>query len=195
VPAETGALTSAADRAARRLVIGITGAVSAAAMPMVLLRLRQAHDMPLLVLMSESACRFVGPSVVALHAGAPPVTDMFAPAGAMAVPHIEATQGAALFVVMPATANIIGKAAGGIADDLVSAAIMASACPLLFVPSMNGRMWANPAVQENVAKLRGRGHDVVEPVAGPEIADLQPTEGCMPPVSTLIAEIARRIAV
>jgi phosphopantothenoylcysteine decarboxylase/phosphopantothenate--cysteine ligase len=80
--------------------------------------------------------------------------------------HICLTEAADLFVVAPATANILGKVAGGLADDLVSTMIMAADCPVIFAPTMNSRMWANPIVQDNVAKLRRFNYGLIEPQEG-----------------------------
>jgi phosphopantothenoylcysteine decarboxylase/phosphopantothenate--cysteine ligase len=80
--------------------------------------------------------------------------------------HLEAGRAADLLLVAPATANIFGKTAGGIADDLLSTAIMASAAPVLFAPAMNWRMWQNPIVQRNVAVLRELGYAFVGPETG-----------------------------
>lgn len=80
--------------------------------------------------------------------------------------HIALKDGASLFLAAPATANIIGKFAGGIADDLVSTTFLAMTCPVMVAPAMNPNMFAHPAVQENIAKLKGWGIHIVEPEAG-----------------------------
>ena len=80
--------------------------------------------------------------------------------------HLTLTEAADVFIVAPATANIIGKAAGGIADDLVSTMLMSAQCPLLMVPAMNTRMWDNPIVQRNVRTLEDHGCHFVPPGEG-----------------------------
>jgi len=81
--------------------------------------------------------------------------------------HIALKEGASLFLTAPATANIIGKFANGIADDLVSTTFLAMTCPVMIAPAMNPYMFAHRAVQENIAKLKGWGVHVVEPESGP----------------------------
>jgi phosphopantothenoylcysteine decarboxylase/phosphopantothenate--cysteine ligase len=125
-----------------------------------------------------------------LHSGNWVYTDFFDYRGDTIVPHIELTRRADLFLVMPATANILAKGANGIADDLVSLAIVAASCPVLFVPSMNSVMWQNQAVQKNVRTLRVLGHRVMEPTEGLEISNLEPTHGCMPSLSRVADEIS-----
>jgi phosphopantothenoylcysteine decarboxylase/phosphopantothenate--cysteine ligase len=80
--------------------------------------------------------------------------------------HLRPSERADLIVVAPATANIIGKLAGGIADDLVSTLLLGAACPVLLAPAMNTRMWQHPAVQRNVAFLRQHGFQLVGPEEG-----------------------------
>ena len=92
--------------------------------------------------------------------------------------------------MLPATANIIAKAAHGIADEVVSLSILAASCPVVFVPSMNEIMWNKKIVQKNVAELRRAGHVVIEPVVGLEISTLTPSNGCMPPVDQVFASLA-----
>jgi phosphopantothenoylcysteine synthetase/decarboxylase len=80
--------------------------------------------------------------------------------------HIELKEGASLLLVAPATANIIGKFANGIADDLLSTTFLSVSCPVVIAPAMNPNMWEHPAVQANIKKLKSWGITVVEPAAG-----------------------------
>jgi phosphopantothenoylcysteine decarboxylase/phosphopantothenate--cysteine ligase len=80
--------------------------------------------------------------------------------------HISLTDKADLVVIAPATANVIGKAAHGIADDMLTSLLLAVICPVLVAPAMNDRMWAHPAVQDNIAILKKRGYRFVEPDSG-----------------------------
>ena len=82
------------------------------------------------------------------------------------MPHISLSDHADLIIIAPATANIIGKFAGGVGDDFLSTLLLSARPPVLVAPAMNPRMWAAPAVQENVAALRARGHLVMEPGVG-----------------------------
>lgn len=160
-------------------------------MPQFILYLRRRGLQTIQILMSAAACRFVTPYAMRLHSGRHVYTDTFETHGCTSVPHIELPRKSDLFLVMPATANILGKAANGICDDLISTTIFAATCPVMFVPSMNGAMWERPIVQENVQKLRRAGYRILDPSEGIEISSLEPTRGCMPPLSKVAEEIAR----
>ena len=82
---------------------------------------------------------------------------------------------------MPATADILGKAANGIADNLLSTCILAASCPVVFVPSMNAQMWCKPVVQRNVATLKQDGYGVIAPVPGLAMSDGESAGGCIMP--------------
>jgi phosphopantothenoylcysteine decarboxylase/phosphopantothenate--cysteine ligase len=86
------------------------------------------------------------------------------------VPHIELAQSADVVLVYPATVNIIGKVANGIADELITALVIAAECPVFFVPLTNDAMWRHPAVQRNVARLKEDGYAVLPPLPSIEIA-------------------------
>ncbi len=90
---------------------------------------------------------------------------------------------------MPATANIIGKVANGIGDDLISTSIISSNSPVVFVPSMNEAMWLNKIVQNNVRKLRDYGYYVIEPSEGVEVSDSKHGYGAMPPIKIVLEKL------
>ena len=108
------------------------------------------------VALTESACRFVAPLTFQTLSGRPVLTSLWDCNTPYAAAHIGVTEAADLIVVAPATANLIGKMAGGIADDLVSTLLISADSPVLVVPGMNARMWAHPIVQDNVARLRDK---------------------------------------
>jgi phosphopantothenoylcysteine decarboxylase/phosphopantothenate--cysteine ligase len=124
-----------------------------------------------------------------LSSGSWVFTDTFQIAQEVRVPHVQLTRQAELFVIMPATANIIGKLASGICDDLVSAAAVACTCPLILVPTMNASMWENPIVQRNVRILRTAGRAIVEPARGYEVADWQLSAVTIPPFDALVRQL------
>lgn len=111
------------------------------------------------VIMTAAAERFVTVGAIEALTGHPVATDDRP--GDVLVPHINLPAWADLFVVLPATANILAKAAHGIADDLLSTTILAAEPPVFFVPSMNVDMWRRPAVQRNVTTLEADGHHVI----------------------------------
>jgi phosphopantothenoylcysteine decarboxylase/phosphopantothenate--cysteine ligase len=176
------------------LLIGITGCVAATVMPYYVMYLRQSYARHIHVIMTRSARRFVTPYTLRLHSGNWVFTDSFQTRGSIKVPHIELTRNADLFLVMPATANIIGKAAHSVCDDLVSTAIVACPGPVVFVPSMNGVMWNNKGVQQNVERVRELGYYVIEPQRGFEISDLEETYGVMPPLHEVVVQLQRILA-
>ena len=117
------------------------------------------------VAMTPSAMRFVGPSSFQGVTGNPVLTGMW-PTDASPEPHVALGDWAQLILLAPATANVIGRVAGGRSDDIVTATVLAARCPVVVAPAMNDAMWSKPAVRENVATLRHRGVTVVEPETG-----------------------------
>jgi phosphopantothenoylcysteine synthetase/decarboxylase len=102
------------------------------------------------------------------------------------VVHLDLTRWADLMLVMPATANVLGKAAAGIADDVLTTCILAATSPVVFVPSMNDAMWVKPAVQRNVATLRADGYGVIPPAVGLAAVDGKPGEGATPDILVVL---------
>lgn len=177
------------DLLCARLLLAITGSPAALSMPQTVLMMRQALVGEVRVIMSRGATRFVRPYTMRLFAGSWVHTETHSTAGGVLVPHIDLTDGIDLMLVMPATANAIGKAANGICDDLVSSAITACVAPVVLVPSMNGHMWRNRVVQRNIALARDAGYHVLEPGSGPQLADLREEAGWMPPVEQILDEL------
>jgi phosphopantothenoylcysteine decarboxylase/phosphopantothenate--cysteine ligase len=118
------------------------------------------------VVMTEAATRFVGPLTFQALTGRTVFTSQWEASERYDHQHIRLTDMADLMVIAPATANIIGKAASGIADDLVSTMIVSADSSVLMAPAMNARMWSNPVVQQNVERLRSLGYHFVGPEAG-----------------------------
>jgi phosphopantothenoylcysteine decarboxylase/phosphopantothenate--cysteine ligase len=116
--------------------------------------------------MTASAARFVGPLTMAALTGHDVAVGMFEQARKASNSHIELARWGQAVILAPATANIIAKAAHGLADDLLSTILLVSSAPLLVAPAMNPQMFAHPAVSENLACLRGRGVRVVGPASG-----------------------------
>lgn len=118
------------------------------------------------VIMTENAQKFIAPLTFQTLSGSKVITDMFDEADEWDVKHISLAQKADVFVVVPATANIIGKIAGGIADDMLTTTIMAATCRRIIAPAMNTAMWDNPIVKDNIEKLRKYGFEVLDTDTG-----------------------------
>ena len=104
--------------------------------------------------------------------------------------HVDLSAWAELLLVMPATANVLGKAAHGIADDLLTSCLLAATCPTIYVPSMNSAMWSKPVVQRNVRRLRKDGAVVIDPVPGVQASTGAISLGSMAPLSQIITSLA-----
>ncbi len=149
----------------RRIVLGVTGGIAAyKAAELVRELVRRGSQVR--VIMTEHACRFVAPLTFETLSGNPAATDLFRSPGPFEIGHISLAEFAETLVIAPATANLIGKMAAGIADDLLTTVILAVQAPILICPAMNEKMYANVAVRENLAKLVSRGHSVLEPGYG-----------------------------
>jgi phosphopantothenoylcysteine decarboxylase / phosphopantothenate---cysteine ligase len=148
-----------------RILLGVTGGIAAYKSCLLVRRLVDAgHE--LRVAMSAHAARFVGPLTFSTLSGHPVAVDPFAEGRVDHAEHIDLSAWAEHFIVAPATANILAKAANGLADDFLSTLLCAFDKPVLFAPAMNHRMWANPAVRRNCAQLGADGHVLVEPGSG-----------------------------
>jgi phosphopantothenoylcysteine decarboxylase len=146
----------------RELVIGVTGGIAAYKTAALVSRLVQAGA-GVSVVMTESATKLVGPKTFEALTGRPVRTDCFGPGGH---PHIELAQQGELLCVAPATANILAKAACGLADDLLSTVLLSFDGPVLLAPAMNAKMWEKAAVQRNVRRLREDGFILIDPDEG-----------------------------
>ena len=152
---------TAGQLAGYECLVCVTGGIAAYKTCTLVSRLVQA-GCGVTVAMTRSARRFVGPTSFQALSGRPVLTSLWR--GGM--PHLDPGATADLAIVAPATANILGKLANGIADEIVSALLIATDCPLLIAPAMNSRMWNHPAVQRNLARLREDGCVIVGPESG-----------------------------
>src|SRR5687767_9308614 len=137
------------------LILGVTGSI-AAFKAVILLRELTRLGARVTVCLTEHAARFVGPLTFRTLSGRAVLTDLFDPQSDDAVEHVALAERAHAIVVAPATANLIAKAAHGIADDALTTVLLAARCPVLLAPAMDGGMWDHAAVVQNVALLRER---------------------------------------
>jgi phosphopantothenoylcysteine decarboxylase/phosphopantothenate--cysteine ligase len=149
----------------KRVLLGVTGGIGAyKSAQLVRDLLRSGAEVS--VVMTSSATEFITPLTMETLSGNPVGLEMFSLTEERSISHIERAAWADVMIVAPATANFLAKAAGGIADDLLSTILLATRCPLIIAPAMNTRMWEHEAVQKNLAVLRDRGAAVVEPAEG-----------------------------
>lgn len=173
-----------------RVVLGVSGGI-AAYKACSLLRLLTESGHSVRVVPTEAALRFVGEPTWAALSGQPVATGVWD--DVHEVPHVRIGQEADLVVVAPATADLLAKAANGLADDLLTNVLLTARCPVLMAPAMHTEMWEHPATQANVATLRGRGVVVLEPAAG-RLTGADTGKGRLPEPEELFAA-ARRLLV
>jgi phosphopantothenoylcysteine decarboxylase/phosphopantothenate--cysteine ligase len=165
------------DGARGRVLLGVSGGIAAyKAAELARLLVKDGSDddageatpksCDVRVIMTAAAREFIAPLTFESLTGNPVATEMFAPRAESAHAHIELARWAQVFVVAPATANVIAKIALGLADDLLSTAALACECPVIVAPAMNASMWRHPAVEANYAALRLRGTIFVGPAKG-----------------------------
>ena len=153
------------DGRRRTVVLGVSGGI-ACYKAVELVRLLVKAQLRVQVVMTRGATEFVTPLTFQTLSGNPVATETFNLTQESEIGHINLADSADLFVIAPATANIIGKIANGIADDLLTTVIMATQAPVLIAPAMNIHMFENQIVQENLRKLRRVGYHVMEPAEG-----------------------------
>jgi phosphopantothenoylcysteine decarboxylase/phosphopantothenate--cysteine ligase len=168
----------------RELILGVTGSI-AAYKAVYLLRELSRAGARVTVCLSEHAREFVGPLTFRTLSGRPVLGNLFDPQSDEAVEHVALAERAHALVVAPATANLLGKAAAGIADDFLTTLLLAARCPVVMAPAMDGGMWEHPAVVANVATLRERGVMVLEPDAGALASGLS-ARGRLPEVDAIV---------
>ncbi|MFE0427062.1 bifunctional phosphopantothenoylcysteine decarboxylase/phosphopantothenate--cysteine ligase CoaBC, partial [Streptomyces sp. NPDC058953] len=171
-----------------RVVLGVSGGIAAYKACELLRRLTESgHDVR--VVPTASALEFVGAPTWAALSGHPVSTEVWS--DVHEVPHVRIGQRADLVVVAPATADLLAKAAHGLAGDLLTNTLLTARCPVVFVPAMHTEMWEHPATRENVATLRRRGAVVVEPAVG-RLTGVDTGKGRLPDPGEIF-EICRRV--
>jgi phosphopantothenoylcysteine decarboxylase/phosphopantothenate--cysteine ligase len=178
----------------KNIILGVTGGIAAykaAALASRLFQMGARLD----VVMTRNATEFVTPLTFQTLVKNQVFVDMWAPIRAWEVEHVAMADRCHLAVIAPATANIIGKVAAGIADDMLSTVIMAInlRCTVLIVPAMNTNMYENPIVQENIKKLARLGYRFVEPEVG-RLAEGYEGKGRFPKEDVIVGEILKALA-
>lgn len=149
----------------QEIVLGVTGSIAAYKACDIASRLVEAGARVTPVL-TRNACQFVGPVSFEAITGRRAIVELFAPGQSPEIEHIAVAQRACLYLIAPVSANMLAKAAQGIADDWLSTTLLATTAPVLFAPAMNSRMYAHPATQANIRTLQERGCHFVGPDSG-----------------------------
>ncbi|MFF0451006.1 bifunctional phosphopantothenoylcysteine decarboxylase/phosphopantothenate--cysteine ligase CoaBC [Streptomyces sp. NPDC004609] len=171
-----------------RVVLGVSGGIAAYKACELLRRLTESgHDVR--VVPTASALHFVGAATWSALSGNPVSTEVWS--DVHEVPHVRIGQHADLVVVAPATADLLARAAHGLADDLLTNTLLTARCPVVFAPAMHTEMWEHPATRENVATLRRRGAVVVEPAVG-RLTGVDTGKGRLPEPGEIF-EVCRRV--
>ncbi|HET8682074.1 MAG TPA: bifunctional phosphopantothenoylcysteine decarboxylase/phosphopantothenate--cysteine ligase CoaBC [Micromonosporaceae bacterium] len=173
-----------------RIVLGVAGGIAAYKACELLRRLTEAGH-AVRVVPTAAALRFVGVPTWAALSGQPVATDVWD--GVHEVPHVRLGQQADLVVVAPATADLVARAAHGLADDLLTNTLLTARCPVVYAPAMHTEMWEHPATAANVATLRARGAVVVEPAVG-RLTGADSGKGRLPEPDELFFLVGRVLA-
>lgn len=174
-----------------RILLGISGGIAAYKTPKLVSIIRERGD-EVRVIATPNALRFVSPLTLAALSGHPVLSDLWAEGGDYEMNHIRLPEWADVLVVAPASADFLGKASSGLADDLLSTTFLAAgagegaACPVVLCPAMNTRMWQHPATQRNLQILIDWGFQVLPPVTG-RLACTDQGEGRMPEPEEILA--------
>lgn len=174
------------------VVLGVTGSIAAYKACEIVSRLR-GLALHVDVIMTEAAQRFVAPLSFETLAKSRVITDLWTPPATYDPLHISIADKADLIAIAPATANTIGKLAHGIADNALTCVVAAAQCPVVVAPAMNDIMYANPAVQDNVASLESRGYTMVGPVEGRLASGKMGGRGRMADPGAIVAAIEAKL--
>jgi phosphopantothenoylcysteine decarboxylase/phosphopantothenate--cysteine ligase len=176
---------------ARRILLCASGGYSCYLLPGLILQLLHHFADDVQVVLSRAAAKMVSKYSVEVATRHPVFAEMDDTGDGIWVPHIELGRNVDLILVYPASVNILGKVANGIADELISALILATTAPVFFVPVANPAMHDHPAVRRNLQQLRDDGYTVLPPIPGPEVATREGLEEMKEPFPfpTLLAQM------
>lgn len=175
----------------KRVVVALSGGIACYKVPEVV-RLLRAAGARVRVIMTRSACEFITPLTLQTLAGEPVATELFDLTQESEIGHIRLADDADAILVAPATANLIGRAAAGIGDDLLTTVLLATRAPVLLAPAMNVHMWENAIVQDNLARLRRHGWRVIDPGVG-ALACGYEGAGRLAEPAVIVAEVERAL--
>ncbi len=176
----------------KTVLLGVTGGIAAYKMPNVARMLKKLHC-NVHVLMTENAKNFITATTFETLTGNKCLIDTFDRNFEFSVEHVALAKQADLVLLAPATANVIGKIANGIADDMLTTTVMACTCKTLIAPAMNHNMYRNPIVQDNLGRLEGFGYEIIPPDTG-MLANGDIGEGKLPSEDTLMEYVLKELA-
>lgn len=177
----------------KKIIVGVTGGI-AAYKTCELVRKLVTNNAEVVVIMTPSAQKFVTPLTFESLSRNEVVTEMFPPDKFVSTRHIDLANWPDLFVIAPATANIIGKVAGGIADDILSTVLISTRKPVLFAPAMNVKMYENPLVQKNIQTLSKLGYKFIPPDTG-DLACREVGQGRMPEPEVIFDHLVKLLGI
>lgn len=176
----------------KTVLLGVTGGIAAYKMPNVARMLKKMHC-NVHVLMTQNATNFITATTFETLTDNKCLIDTFDRNFEFSVEHVALAKQADLVLIAPATANVIGKIAGGIADDMLTTTVMACTCKKLIAPAMNHNMYHNPIVQENLEKLKRYDYEIIDPVCG-MLANGDTGDGKLPSEETLVQYVLKELA-
>lgn len=176
----------------KTVVLGVTGSIAAYKMANVASMLVKMHA-DVHVIMTQNACQFITPVTFETLTGNKCMVDTFDRNFQFHVAHVSIAKKADVLLIAPASANVIGKLANGIADDMLTTTAMACTCKTIIAPAMNTNMYHNPILQDNLKKLAGYGYEIIAPAKG-MLACRDEGDGKMPSEDVLVNHIVREIA-
>ena len=180
------------DLSGKHVVLGVTGSIAAYKIASLASLLKKQHA-DITVIMTQNATNFINPITFETLTGNKCLVDTFDRNFNYSVEHVALAKLADVFLVAPATANVMAKAAHGLADDMLTTTLLACTCPKIFAPAMNTRMYRNPVTQDNIQILKKFGMEVIDPASG-YLACGDTGEGKMPEVEVLAEFIYKAIA-
>lgn len=175
----------------KKVTLGVTGSIAAYKMANVA-RMLAKLGCDVHVILTEHAAQFITPLTFETLTKNPCLMDEFEKRNAAEIPHIALGQTSDLLLIAPASGNVLGKIAAGIADDLLTTTVMAATCPVLIAPAMNVHMYQNPIVQENISRLKGFGYEFIEPDSGLLACGAEGI-GKLPEESALVEAVVRKL--
>lgn len=176
----------------KTVLLGVTGGIAAYKMPNVARMLKKMHC-NVHVLMTQNATNFITPTTFETLTANKCLIDTFDRNFEFSVEHVALAKQADLVLIAPATANVIGKIANGIADDMLTTTVMACTCKCLIAPAMNHNMYHNSIVQENIEKLKRHSYGIIDPVCG-MLANGDTGDGKLPSEETLVEYVVHELA-